>query len=45
MRCRPTQLTSIDVLPDEVLLEIFVFYVRESPILEAWIPLVHVCQR
>ena len=42
----------IDVLPDEVLLEIFDFYMimnipyrRKTPSVEAWQSLVHVCQR
>jgi hypothetical protein len=52
VRCRPG--VSIDVLPDEVLLEIFDFYVDEDesayeiPIykeeVEAWQALVHVCR-
>jgi hypothetical protein len=41
--------TSIDELPDEVLLEIFDFCVDEDAFekedVEAWQPLVHVCQR
>jgi F-box-like len=36
--------TSIDILPDEVLLPIFDFYVDEAPI-HAWHSLVHVCRR
>ena len=40
----------IDVLPDDVLLEIFDFYAKECPLperrnAEAWQPLVHVCRR
>ena len=37
---------SIDILPDEALLEIFSFYlVEKSKHIEPWIPLVHVCRR
>jgi hypothetical protein len=37
---------SIDILPDETLLEIFSFWlVEESKNIEPWIPLVHVCRR
>jgi F-box-like len=41
----------IDILPDDVLLEIFDFYMNEYPILSvkwrahAWLSLVHVCQQ
>ena len=35
----------IDVLPDDVLLEIFDFYIRGKPAIEAWQLLVHVCHR
>ncbi|KAN0111301.1 hypothetical protein V8E52_008676 [Russula decolorans] len=38
-------LVRIDVLPDDVLLEIFDFYIRGKPAIEAWQSLVHVCQR
>jgi hypothetical protein len=34
----------IDILPDEVLLEIFDFYVNRRPHYEAWQSLVHVCR-
>lgn len=43
MRCRDQ--LPIDVLPDDVLLEIFAFYVGEAQEIEAWQSLVHVCQR
>jgi hypothetical protein len=43
MRCRPGD--SIDMLPDDVLLEIFDFFVRESHRIEVWETLVHVCRR
>ncbi|KAI0287737.1 hypothetical protein BC826DRAFT_1188851 [Russula brevipes] len=36
---------TIGTLPDDVLLEIFCFYVGQSQDIEGWIPLVHVCQR
>ena len=36
---------SIDMLPDDVLLEIFDFFVREAYHIEGWKPLVHVCRR
>ena len=36
---------SIDMLPDDVLLEIFDFFVREAYRIEAWQTLVHVCWR
>ena len=36
---------SIDMLPDDVLLGIFGFYVDEAPRIEAWQSLVHVCRR
>ena len=37
---------SIDILPDEPLLEIFSFYlIEKSKNVEPWIPLVHVCRR
>ena len=36
---------SIDMLPDDVLLEIFDFFVREAYRIEGWKPLVHVCRR
>jgi hypothetical protein len=36
---------SIDVLPDDVLLEIFYFYVGEAQRIQAWESLVHVCSR
>jgi F-box-like len=36
---------SIDMLPDDVLLDIFGFYVDEAPRIEAWQSLVHVCRR
>jgi len=45
------QMKGIDVLPDDILLEIFDFYMKEYPILparryvEAWQSLVHVCRR
>jgi F-box-like len=42
--CRVDYLT-IDVLPDEVLLEIFDFYVCEVDREEEWETLVHVCRR
>ena len=35
----------IDILPDDVLLGIFDFYVDINPWIEAWQPLVHVCRR
>src|SRR6266852_1331291 len=35
----------IDVLPDDVLLEIFDFYLHIEVEPEAWEPLVHVCRR
>ena len=35
---------SIDVIPDDVLLEIFSFYVDETEDLNGWHTLVHVCQ-
>ena len=35
----------IDVLPDDVLLEIFDVYLRGKPAIEAWQLLVHVCHR
>ena len=34
-----------DMLPDDILLEIFYFYVDENKQIEAWYMLVHVCQR
>ena len=37
---------SIDILPDEALLEIFSFWlVEESMNIDPWLPLVHVCRR
>jgi hypothetical protein len=39
------QVKSIDMLPDDVLLGIFSFYVDEAPWIEAWQSLVHVCRR
>ena len=36
---------SIDILPDEALLEIFSFHLEEAKHIEPWIPLVHVCRR
>jgi len=37
---------TIDILPDEALLEIFSFYLVEaSRVIEPWLPLVHVCRR
>ena len=36
---------SIEMLPDDVLLEIFDFFVREAYHIEGWKPLVHVCRR
>ena len=45
------QVIRIDVVPNEVLLEIFDFYMKEYPVLsakrrvEAWQSLVHVCRR
>ena len=55
-RCDLGQVISIDVLPDDVLLAIFDFYVDEATkmiwnlslpkhLVEGWQPLVHVCQR
>ena len=38
-------MTSIDVLPDDVLLEIFDSYIGELREIEAWHSLVHVCPR
>jgi hypothetical protein len=35
----------MDVLPDDVLHEIFYFYIRGKPEIEAWQSLVHVCRR
>ena len=35
----------IDDFPDDVLLEIFDFYIRGKPAIEAWQLLVHVCHR
>ena len=49
MRCRPGD--SIDVLPDDVLLDIFDFFVEEGRqslskvFVEEWQTLVHVCRR
>ena len=43
MRCRPGD--SIDMLPDDVLLQIFDFFVREAYRIEGWQTLVHVCRR
>src|SRR6266436_6612680 len=50
MRCDVGQVIRIDVLPDDILLEIFYFYVDMSPayekrVVEAWQTLVHVCRR
>jgi hypothetical protein len=51
MRCTVGQIISIDVLPDDVLLEIFDFYVNEDSYegikkgIEKWQTLVHVCRR
>ena len=36
---------SVDILPDEALLEIFSFHLEEAKHIEPWIPLVHVCRR
>ncbi|KAI0287731.1 hypothetical protein BC826DRAFT_1108236 [Russula brevipes] len=36
---------TIGTLPDDVLLEIFCFYMGQSQDIEGWIMLVHVCQR
>ena len=50
-RCDVGQVKRIDILPDEVLLEIFDFYMMmnipygEKTDVEAWQSLVHVCQR
>lgn len=41
----PYRLVTIGTLPDEVLLEIFDFYVVEAEWPEAWYTLVHVCRR
>ena len=50
MRCRPGD--SIDMLPDDVLLDIFDFFVEEEEVMrplrlnfEGWQTLVHVCRR
>src|SRR6266436_3168077 len=50
MGCDVGQVIRIDVLPDDILLEIFYFYVDMSPayekrVVEAWQTLVHVCRR
>jgi hypothetical protein len=50
-QCHVAQVALIEVLPDDVLLEIFDFYMDEDEDgptkkgTEAWQPLVHVCQR
>ena len=44
-RCDVGQVKSIDMLPDDVLLDIFCFYVDEASWMEAWQSLVHVCWR
>ena len=38
-------LVTIDMLPDDILLEIFYLYVDEDEQIDAWYTLVHVCQR
>jgi hypothetical protein len=43
MRCG--QVMSIDMLPDDILLDIFDFYVNARRWIEEWQTLVHVCQR
>src|SRR6266481_4519000 len=51
MGCDVGRVNRIDILPDDVLLEIFCFYVDMSPspyrkqAVEAWQKLVHVCRR
>jgi hypothetical protein len=35
---------TIGTLPDDVLLEVFCFYMDQSQDIEGWIMLVHVCQ-
>ena len=44
MQCDVDQMT-IDVLPDDALLEIFVFYVHGNRSTSAWHTLIHVCPR
>jgi F-box-like len=36
---------AVEILPDDVLLEIFDFYVHEAQAFDGWHPLVHVCRR
>ena len=36
---------TIDILPSDILLDVFDFYVKEEYLREAWHALVHVCQR
>jgi hypothetical protein len=36
---------AVEILPDDVLLEIFDFYLHEAQALDGWHPLVHVCRR
>ena len=43
-RCDIGQVMSIDMLPDDILLEIFDFFVRETYRTEVWETLVHVCR-
>ena len=42
-RCDVGQVMSINILPDDVLLEIFNFFLRKAYRVEAWQTLVHVC--
>ena len=42
--CNVDQVT-IDMLPDDALLEVFDFLLNQNKDVEAWHPLVHVCQR
>ena len=44
-RCHIGQVMSIDMLPDDILLEIFDFFVQEAYHIEDWQTLVHVCRR
>ena len=44
-RCDVGQVKSINMLPDDVLLDIFCFHVDEAPWIEAWQSLVHVCRQ
>ena len=38
-------LVAINILPDDVLIDVFDFFIRENPRIQGWITLAHVCRR